>query len=522
MKIKLKEVLAPHPFLFSIFPIIFIFAMNSQEIKFEEVLKLLLIILSITLGIVLALGLVFRNKKAAGFVVSIGFVLFFSYGHIYNLVTSSLEVRHFFIISIFVAFFIISIYYFVKTKRKLNNATKIANTIGVLLVAISAVNIISDNIQGNYSLDIVSTFQDVKAVTSQISDKPDVYYIILDAYAGEDTLNDYFGYSNKEFISFLDENNFYVVPSGQSNYGTTAQSLASSLNMELLNCVEGSEGIREAFAGAESCLSPSAAYQMINNNKVMKKFYEEGYIIINSYSGLEPTRDFDIAYSNLCGRYSGIMNSELTITVIGNSILNPIYVKLFEDVKREQILCVLSELEEVHHRYDKSIFVFSHLMLPHSPYVFGPNGEAVSPEKLEARWEGLESDKEGYLNQLKFTNKKFKQIITGILDESEIPPIIIIQADHGLKAKMEDLFNPTNKEFQERFSILNAYYIPSKKELPYQNITPVNSFRIVINELFNEELEMLPDSSYWLYNDPPYFREVTSILRENEEFIENK
>jgi len=32
--------------------------------------------------------------------------------------------------------------------------------------------------------------------------------------------------------------------------------------------------------------------------------------------------------------------NELIITVIGNSMLNPFYVKLFEDVKTEQILSI--------------------------------------------------------------------------------------------------------------------------------------------------------------------------------------
>jgi len=32
--------------------------------------------------------------------------------------------------------------------------------------------------------------------------------------------------------------------------------------------------------------------------------------------------------------------NELIITVISNSMLNPIYVKLFEDVKTEQILSI--------------------------------------------------------------------------------------------------------------------------------------------------------------------------------------
>ena len=209
---------------------------------------------------------------------------------------------------------------------------------------------------------------------------------VMIAHLSSNVLNDYFGYDNNEFISFLEENNFHVVPHALTNYPNTSLSLASSLNMQYLDCVENSKVIREEFEEAESCFSASTAYEMVQNNEIMKKFNQEGYIVINSYSGIEPTRNFDIAFSNLCGRYSGIMNSELTITLIGKSILNPFYVELFEDVKRDQILCVLSELEEVHKKYDKSIFVFAHLMLPHSPYIFGPDGESVSPEKMEARW----------------------------------------------------------------------------------------------------------------------------------------
>ncbi len=480
MEIKLKESITLHPFLFALFPIIFIYSINSQEIKFEEIFLLFIIILPITFVSIFLLILIFKNKKAIGFVVSISFIIFFSYGHVHNLISSNLELRHFYLLTIFLAFFVISVYYFIKTKRKLDNAIKITNAIGIILIVISGMNIISDNIVGNTSIDFIDTSSNIN--TNQISDKPDVYYIIVDAYAGKDVLTNYFGYDNNEFISFLEENNFHVVPHALSNYHTTALSLSSSLNMQYLDCVENSKVTREEFRESESCFGPSIAYDMVQNNKIMKKFNQEGYTIINSYSGLEPTRNFDIAFSNLCGRYSGIMNSELTITLIGKSILNPIYVKLFEDVKRDQILCVLSELEEVHKKYDKSIFVFAHLMLPHHPYIFGPNGESVSPEKMEAGWEGLENDKDGYLNQVKFVNKKLKQIITTIIDESPIPPIIVIQGDHGLKSKINNMNNPTNEEFHNRLSIINAYHIPTTNELPYENITPVNSFRKIYNK----------------------------------------
>jgi len=513
MEFKLKESLTLHPFLFAIFPIIFIYSINSQEIKFEEIFSLFIIILPITFGLIFILSLIFQNKKAISFVISIGLMIFFSYGHIHNLISTNSELRHIYLITVFLLIFIISTYYFVRTKRKLDNAIKITNAVGIILIVISGMNIISDNIVGNTSIDLIDTSSNIN--TNQISDKPDVYYIILDAYAGQDVLNNYFGYDNTEFISFLEDKNFHVVPHALTNYHNTALSLSSSLNMQYLDCVENSKVIREEFRESEFCFGPSVAYDKVQNNEIMKKFNQEGYTIINAYSGIEPTRNFDIAFSNLCGRYSGIMNSELTITLIGKSILNPIYVKLFEDVKRDQILCVLSELEQVHKKYDKSIFVFAHLMLPHHPYIFGPNGESVSPEKMEARWEGLENDKDGYLNQVKFVNQKLKQIITTIIEESSIPPIIILQGDHGLKSEIKNWNHPTDEEFHNRLSIFNAYHIPTMNELPYENITPVNSFRIIFNELFDEQLEILPNLSYWQYDEAPIFREVNLIFREN-------
>ena len=83
------------------------------------------------------------------------------------------------------------------------------------------------------------------------------------------------------------------------------------------------------------------------------------------------------------------------------------------------------------------------------------------------------------------------------------------------KSKINDLNNPTNKEFHNRLSIINAYHIPTTNELPYENITPVNSFRVIFNELFDEQLEILPNLNYWQYTEAPIFREVNSTFTEN-------
>ena len=50
----------------------------------------------------------------------------------------------------------------------------------------------------------------------------------------------------------------------------------------------------------------------------------------------------------------------------------------------------------------------------------------------------------------------------------------------------------------ERSSIFNAYYLPGVDEYllkPY--MAPVNSFRVVLNEYFNADLEMLLDRTYF-------------------------
>ena len=152
----LKNKMKLHPFLFSIFPGIFFFSMNSQEILFQDILVLSSIFVIITFGIILLCGLFIKKNESIGMIISIGFILFFSYGHIYNLINNNFELAQSILLGIFLVLFAISVFYLLKTKRKLNNLSKIANVVGMTLIVISASNLLLENFQGNYSLDLVS------------------------------------------------------------------------------------------------------------------------------------------------------------------------------------------------------------------------------------------------------------------------------------------------------------------------------------------------------------------------------
>jgi len=118
-----------------------------------------------------------------------------------------------------------------------------------------------------------------------------------------------------------------------------------------------------------------------------------------------------------------------------------------------------------------------------------------------------------YRDQLTYTNGRVRQTIDGILSGSERPVIIILQADHGPGSTLnwEDV---AGTDLRERFSILNAYYLPEQGEADlYEGITPVNTFRLVFNRYFGANYELLREESYFsTYSRPYAFLNVTDEI----------
>jgi hypothetical protein len=106
------------------------------------------------------------------------------------------------------------------------------------------------------------------------------------------------------------------------------------------------------------------------------------------------------------------------------------------------------------------------------------------------------------------------EVVDTILSRATRPTIIILQADHGPGLHL-DWDNIDNTYHKERFSILNAYLLPNGGAADlYDEITPVNTFRVTLNRYFGTELELLPDRSYFSTWERPYqFYDVTEEVR---------
>jgi hypothetical protein len=184
------------------------------------------------------------------------------------------------------------------------------------------------------------------------------------------------------------------------------------------------------------------------------------------------------------------------------------------DIHRQIILYSLNRLPEIV-TIPGPKFVFTHILATHPPFVFDRNGYSVKPVDSYSL-SNTDSDILNtkilnlYLDQLIYLNQRILTTIDGILDNSKTPPIIILQADHGPGIFFDNNLIERSCLF-EQYSILNAYYLPGvdPNTIP-MDISPVNSFRLIFDQYFQAELEILPNRQYFSVNGNIYqFTDVT-------------
>jgi hypothetical protein len=170
------------------------------------------------------------------------------------------------------------------------------------------------------------------------------------------------------------------------------------------------------------------------------------------------------------------------------------------------------------------MFVFTHIEIPHPPFVLGSAGEKRYPTAVFHNLDGnmlirpgrftRQRYIQGYRDQLIYANRKIKESINDILAGAPRPPIIILLGDHGPRSELDwESSSKTNQ--REAMSILYAVLTPGGDARGfYPEISPVNTFRILFKRLFDSTSEVLEDRSYFSTAERLYkFHDVTERVR---------
>jgi hypothetical protein len=81
---------------------------------------------------------------------------------------------------------------------------------------------------------------------------------------------------------------------------------------------------------------------------------------------------------------------------------------------------------------------------------------------------------------------------------------------------LHDYYVLNKTDFKECMAILNAYLVPPQtKAKLYPGISPVNSFRVILDSLYGGNFPLLPDRSYYAtWDEPTKFTDVTTFAHE--------
>lgn len=486
-----------HPFLISFYSILDLYAKNIAETTNNVIWRpLILLILATAILLILLRGLT-KNWQRSGVILSFLLLLFLSYGHVYDFLKDDLNLkdvafgnvyffRHPALGSMWITLGLIGTILILRLKD-LRGATLFLNSMSIIMLFFPfyeiGLHLYREQVYG-----YTENAQITSLHLPQGQEAPDIYFIVLDAYGRKDVLQETFGLDNSEFLSQLRDMGFYVVECSQSNYARTRLSIVSTLNMDYVQNLLPEDRQGELNIQLKPYLS---------ENRVRSLLAEIGYKTVTFENEFPWLKWKNATYYLQKGERTSIrLQLATTLTPFEELFLNTTFVRAAIDLKlagtsissasshRETVLYMLETLPQIP-KISGPKLVYAHFALPHPPYIFGPNGE-----EIYLNGDTDEMMRSAYRNQTIYTNKVVIPILRSIIKESRVPPIIVLESDHG----------PTgNGSPKDRMRNLMAYYFPGKNiaSLAYPSITPVNSFRLVFNTYFEGAYPLLEDISYF-------------------------
>lgn len=405
-----------------------------------------------------------------------------------------------FILSLLLLFFLLLLLYLKKSNSHFLHSFQFLNLLFLLLLLVELITGFMNFNQyqkGSNLLDNRFTIYNSYKPQAKVpdSEKPDIYFLVFDGMPSTKAMQSYWNFNNAKLDSFLQEENFFISENSKSNYNLTVLSLSSTLNMDYTPPIDLSQNeVKMYFKASSSIL----------NNSLTKILTKEGYQISQYQPVSFGNKDWDGSlffkemlymnyfYKTLPGRLYRDLGWHFSSFKF--KFINKFYESKFEKrniIAEKDIEHLLNLVKNSCVKTNaKPKFVYAHFVLPHDPFIFDSTGK-----RKETRLTIQLSEKEqvtAFIEQVKYVNKVIEQLVKHIKQNNKTNTIILLEGDHGYR-------NIYGQKGYMTFENLNAFYLPGKdSEKLYSSISPVNSFRIILNKYFSANLPLLKDSSIFI------------------------
>jgi hypothetical protein len=497
---RLRSLKFRHEYFIILLPLFFVlhgYSDHYGDVPAIDALLLALKYIAAAVVVTTVLALVYRSVRKAAVFTVLFLVFYFFFGAMHDwlkeVLGDTILTSYSFIIPASVLVFILLGFYLVRTSRSFSRPTRYLNMVLLVLIAIDGIFLTlksADAAPVDKTQPRVITNPTPEASVCDTCTGPDIHLIIADEYTGSTALKEALQFDNTPFEDSLSRRGFRVAERSRSNYNYTVASMASLFQMDYLPGLIGKRQAEVYRIGKA----------LINKNRFADFLTDRGYTLKNfsvfHFYGQPPFEEpyFPqhsqlISGNTFLARVKEDIGYHAALSLRIGSELAKVKKALLYEAERERRK-MDSVIREIGASHKGPRFFYTHLMVPHPPYLIDQHGNLLRLETMLEPGRPRE-EKVQYLRSLQYANKILIPFIDSILSASARPPVIMLLSDHG--------FRRGGVSAAYHCSNFNAVYLPNGggKEF-YPGMSNVNQLRILLNIQFDTKLALLPDTSILL------------------------
>ena len=479
-------------------PILHFVANNDIHFSLSEASIPLIVALLFVSGSVIGLRLILKDWRRPAAATTVVTVVFFAYGHVERALFGRADERLFFAVAVVLG--AAAVAEAVRAGGFLARGAQFFNVVAAVLLVLQAASLASGAASSlgspanRVAADDLTTHLFPSGIPTASGERPDIYYIILDAYGRNDALVDF---DNSAFLAELEARGFHIASEATSNYVATPHSLASSLNMSYLHEL-----------GSRTPANHTDLINLVYYNALAAILKSLGYTYVHLESGHQftskaPLADIFVSFGPAGVR---VVSNQDDLSSSVNPLVSRIFVR--ELIRTTALRPVIEGqfLSDDESTYDwwspyraldmfeflsnpigakDPKFVFAHISKPKVPATFDRHGNYVLGTLVEHEFSDSHdpSVPDAYTGQLIYINSLVLRLVDDIVRNEAGDPIIVIVGDHNRREPGRPLH-----------PILAAFRLPNGKEgVPHASISSVNHFRYILRTYFDMKIDLTED-----------------------------
>jgi hypothetical protein len=369
------------------------------------------------------------------------------------------------------------------------NVLRVVNGFGWIAAGVATVNVI---VSGGLAY---GTPPDAAEGSVPLADEPSIYVVLLDGYPRADTLEATFGFGNDEFVGDLTLRGFDVATESRSNYARTLMTLASMLNMEYTATIDELSPARDTSAAQDRQLSAA-----INSSTGIELLRDRGYHIAATGS---PFGVASLMAADTFAETAGITRFEEQLARITwlATALDVAGSDFIGEQHRASVRHAFDNWRSVaERRHDRPTFMLTHVLSPHSPFLFAADGTPLPmPDCFPSECSLWESERQrngltltqyegGLAAQLRYINDLILDAIDAVV-AADPDAVVVLLSDHGIRYDTADR--------DEYFRNFFAARTPAAREVFPPDMSPVNTLPLLFNEYLHTDLPIRDYEAWW-------------------------